>query len=53
MKRKSIWILAAVTMMSLGGPARAAEKSARPNILFVLTDDQRWNALGCMRDTNF
>lgn len=23
---------------------------ARPNILFILTDDQRWNALGCMGD---
>jgi len=25
---------------------------ARPNILFILTDDQRWNTLGCMGDTN-
>ncbi len=25
---------------------------ARPNILFLLTDDQRWNALGCMGDPN-
>jgi len=24
----------------------------RPNILFILTDDQRWNALGCMGDPN-
>ena len=29
--------------------ARAQENVAqRPNILFLLTDDQRWNALGCM-----
>lgn len=26
--------------------------SSRPNILFILTDDQRWNTLGCMGDTN-
>ncbi|HZM05186.1 MAG TPA: sulfatase [Candidatus Saccharimonadales bacterium] len=24
----------------------------KPNILFILTDDQRWNALRCMGDTN-
>jgi len=29
-----------------------AEPQVRPNILFVLTDDQRWNTLGCMGDTN-
>ena len=25
---------------------------ARPNILFILTDDQKWSTLGCMGDTN-
>ncbi len=35
-----------------GGWLRAAEAPARPNILFLLTDDQRWNALGCMGDTH-
>ena len=25
---------------------------ARPNILFILTDDQKWNTLGCMGETN-
>ena len=28
--------------------ARAAATDRPPNILFVLTDDQRWDALGCM-----
>lgn len=33
---------------------QAADSAApsRPNILFILTDDQRWNTLGCMGDTN-
>ncbi len=26
--------------------------SGKPNILFILTDDQKWNTLGCMDDTN-
>src|ERR1700679_266581 len=29
-----------------------ADADQRPNILFILTDDQRWNTLGCMGDTN-
>lgn len=32
--------------------AAGAETPPRPNILFVLTDDQRWDALGCMGNTN-
>ena len=31
-------------------PARATESKParkRPNILFLMTDNQRWNALGC------
>lgn len=33
-----------------GGAAPATESpaTAKPNILFILTDDQRWDALGCM-----
>ncbi len=38
----------------LGGAIFASRSLAgsRPNILFLLSDDQRWNALGCMGDTN-
>src|SRR6476646_7594949 len=32
----------------LGRPVEAAGPPARPNIVFVLVDDLRWNALGCM-----
>jgi hypothetical protein len=28
------------------------QRDSRPNIFFILTDDQRWNTLGCMGDTN-
>lgn len=31
------------------GTARAAETAARPNFLFILTDDQRWDALGVVQ----
>jgi arylsulfatase A-like enzyme len=30
--------------------AAAAEPAGRPNIVFILADDLRWNALGCMGD---
>ena len=33
-------------------PAAAAPTGVKPNILFILTDDQRWNTLSCMGDTN-
>ncbi|HUG94336.1 MAG TPA: sulfatase [Planctomycetaceae bacterium] len=39
-------ILAAGTALALGG--RDALAAARPNVVFVLTDDQRFDALGCM-----
>src|SRR2546422_598300 len=29
-------------------PLRAADSPARPNIIFILVDDLRWDALGCM-----
>jgi arylsulfatase A-like enzyme len=29
----------------------SAQRRQRPNIVFVLTDDQRWNTLGCMGDS--
>jgi len=45
--------LAAVAM--LGAVNLCAANSTPPNcpnLLFILTDDQRWNTLRCMGDTN-
>lgn len=33
---------------ALAATAAAAAPAARPNFVFVMTDDQRWDALGCM-----
>ena len=41
------WALFLVALPLLRFPIEAAEGD-RPNILFVLCDDIRWNALGCM-----
>jgi len=54
---KILSILALVVCLAAGRPARAAVTptvvaTGRPNIVFILTDDQRWNALGCMGDPN-
>lgn len=35
----------------LQGAASAADRPTQPNIVFLLVDDLRWNALGCMGDT--
>src|SRR2546421_8767918 len=42
-----LWIGLALALAA-PGLVRAAEPSARPNIVFILVDDLRWNALGCM-----
>lgn len=38
--------IAAIAVGAVNG--RSAEPAARPNIVFILLDDLRWNALGCM-----
>jgi arylsulfatase A-like enzyme len=40
-------VLAAVALGLFGQSGQAAEAD-RPNIVFLLTDDQRWDTLGCM-----
>ncbi len=38
----------ACALLALGGlPQLAAADDARPNVVFILTDDQRWDYLGC------
>ena len=41
-------ILSLLVVFALATTARAAEAAARPNIIFILVDDLRWDALGCM-----
>ena len=40
--------LAAGAPVFWGAPAIRAQSGKRPNIVFLLTDDQRWDSLGCM-----
>ena len=54
---KSSPIFALAGLLAFASHIRAAETNAslparKPNILFILTDDQKWNTLGCMGDTN-
>ncbi len=46
MKTFSALLLLALAIHS----ARAEPSSARPNLLFILSDDQRWDAIGCVGD---
>jgi arylsulfatase A-like enzyme len=50
-------IFALAGLLGFSNQVRAAEVShpaaaGKPNLLFILTDDQRWNTLGCMGDTH-
>jgi len=38
----------AATKARPGGGASEAAATTRPNIIFILTDDQRWDAMSCM-----
>jgi arylsulfatase A-like enzyme len=45
-------VLAIAWLPSASGhiSAQTADKTAKPNIVFILVDDWRWNCLGCMGD---
>ena len=51
MGKRSGLVIAAAAFVLLGGlPAAAAQgqqERRRPNVLVILTDDQRWDAIGC------
>ena len=54
---KTVPIIPVATSLALATQVHATEvpkptATAKPNILFLLTDDWRWNNLGCMGDTN-
>ena len=41
-------LVVVVVQATVPARVRSAEPAKRPNIIFILTDDQRWDALGCM-----
>jgi arylsulfatase A-like enzyme len=47
-----LWIFLVAACGSLSGSASAAGPIRPPNLIFILTDDQRWNTLGCAGDPN-
>ena len=46
MKNYKIYTVVAFSSLLISGGCRTMEKKSRPNIIFILTDDQRWDALG-------
>ncbi|MGV3764256.1 sulfatase family protein [Parapedobacter sp.] len=52
MKSTNLLKLLLVVLVMLGGAScigrRSDDAKERPNIIFILTDDHRWDALGCM-----
>lgn len=46
MNRLGVILLALATLCA-PRPSDAQDSSRRPNVVFILTDDQRWDALGC------
>jgi hypothetical protein len=41
--------LLAVTLLAFSGPVAVAAEPARPNFVFIYTDDQRWDALSVVQ----
>ena len=44
---------ACLALMATRSPAFAAEAADRPNIIFLMTDDQRWDNFGCYGKPEF
>ncbi|MEI6569551.1 MAG: sulfatase-like hydrolase/transferase, partial [Verrucomicrobiota bacterium] len=44
--RMICWVLLLASLAGVRGGLSA--EADRPNLLFILTDDQRWNTLGCL-----
>ncbi len=47
--RRTVWLPLVLTVwwLPLGAAARGAAEPPRPNLIVLLTDDQRWDTLGC------
>lgn len=52
MKKMLVTILAAGIFgaAAMNAPAAESSKASRPNIVVIMTDDQRWDSLGCSGD---
>lgn len=48
MKTSSVCKIALLPVLGALAPQAQAQKSERPNVLFILADDYGWNELGCM-----
>src|SRR5688572_2381238 len=42
-------VIGLVAAAVLTPPAALAAEARRPNFLFIVTDDQRWDAMGCVQ----
>lgn len=47
-RRQFVEMATATAIVSQTGGVRAADAGGRPNIILMLADDHRWDALGCM-----
>jgi len=50
-RRKFIKRIAAAGFITSTGLLKCGFKNQKPNIIFLLTDDQRWDTMGCMGNT--
>lgn len=50
MHRGYSFAIAFVVLAGFVGSSRADDKPPRPNLIFLLADDLRWDSLGCMGD---
>src|SRR3954454_5744627 len=42
------FFILALLLFTLAIPGKSAQTNTRPNIVFILVDDIRWDAFGCM-----
>jgi len=48
MRMKNGLSLALLVLAACGGPAPSAPEAPRPNVVLILTDDQRWDTMSCV-----
>ncbi|HMB62661.1 MAG TPA: hypothetical protein VKN36_06285, partial [Eudoraea sp.] len=50
MKQTASFLMVSILLLSCS-ERKVTSADIRPNIIFILTDDQRWDALGAMGNT--